>query len=158
VRKNLLRKSDNTPLTAEERRLVLRASFVLAIPLATITLVGLLTGFLLYRGQVNARIAENRDQIAKIGQLTHDLNSERRERENNLSWALFDACVANELQDAVITSRWRHVRQTLPLLASDTPASRLAVRSIRDDLAVGIAALEPSEETDCPLPRGKRPK
>lgn len=137
------------PLSEDERRLALRVTAIVAIPLATIVVVALGIAFLAYRDVTNDRIVDNQEAIERLDVLTVELTRERRDREAAISRAVYDVCLANERQDAILVEQLRGAKRRA-LLA---PPSALR-REIIEDLEQGIDALEPPGELECRIPRG----
>lgn len=149
-----LRLRDDRPITNDERELVLRFAFVIAIPLATIVAAALLIGLFWGRHQLNNQIKSNRGAIAATRQLANDLNTERKDREvaiakavRQIARASFNECVENEAQDAANAALFRKVR-VLVLQGPQTEARDVLLDAITDT----INAREPSDEKPCKLP------
>lgn len=152
--RRVFRNERGQPLTKEERRLVLRYAFVIAIPLATIAAAGLLIGLFYVRHQLNDQIRTNKTAIMRVDALTRELNDERASRERDIGRAVrsiaqasFKECVENEAQDAANAALFRKVR-TLILQGPQTNASQSLLDSITDT----INAREPPGEKPCVLP------
>ena len=150
---------DRPPLTEPERRLVLRAMAVIAVPLATITALILIVGGAFAINELRSKTEENKDAIeaaeaaaSQAKQLAVELNLERTNRENALAWQVYDECVENENQDAANAVLFRKV---LTLVAQGPP------NPARDDLIQTlnetIDAREPPGEMDCAIPIRPRP-
>lgn len=134
------------PLTADERRLVLRFGVVIAIPMAFIVLATVVVGFLLYRHTANDRIADTKAAIQREADVRIDALAGVRKLAihfNNVQeWIQFDNCVADEKQDAVIVS----ILRSIPV-SERTPV-----------IQEGIDALEPHQgDRVCVPPLGQRP-
>lgn len=150
------------PLTAEERRLVLRSMAVIAIPLALITALALVVGSLFFQGQINGQIKQNREAIARADEaieankrLARRINNERKARDAAIAAAVFHECVENELQDNVLVNQV--LRPTIAGLkqaqaANPTPQLRQYIQN----LSLAILAREPPGEKDCELPGGDK--
>jgi hypothetical protein len=136
--------------------MVFRVATVIAIPMATILVLALLGGFLVYRNQTNERLAagresikNNREQINRIAKLTLDLDAERRGREQAIARAAFLACVQNEAQDAVLVDILNKTIEAV-LRAPPTDARAAYIQNLRD----AIRAREPMDEPECKIPPG----
>jgi hypothetical protein len=150
---------DRSPLNEGERRLVLRAMAVIAVPLATITALILIVagGFVVNelrdRTQQNKQaIAAAQDAALKAKRLAVALNLERRARENALAWQVYDECVENENQDAAFENFLLGVKAALRQNEA-TPTTTQLLDSIQETLD----AREPPDEMDCVLPTRPRP-
>lgn len=150
---------DRPPLTGDERRLVLRAMAVIAVPLATITSLILLVGGAIAVNELRNRTEENKqaieaaeDAAREAKRLAVVLNLERRNRENALAWQVYDECVENENQDAANDAFFRSVR-TLLMQGTSTPA----IKEFLSKLNETIDAREPPNEKDCAEPTRPRP-
>lgn len=144
------------PLDADERRLVLRVSEIVAIAVTMIALIPLGIGFLIYQRhadeqfQANAKaIAAAEDANARARALTRRLDSERRDRERAIAQAVFDECTQNEEQDAIFASFLRGWIR----IASESPPSKLRNRVLQD-WQEQLRAVEPPGEPDCRVPGG----
>jgi len=151
---------DRPPLTEEERRLVLRAMAVIAVPLATITALILLVGGAFAVDGLRQRTTKNKEAIARSVEVAKDakklaaeLNRERIDRENALAWQVYDECVENENQDATNSALFRQVRD-LVKQGPQSPASA----ALLEGLSEAIDAREPEGEMDCVLPLRPRPE
>lgn len=138
---------------------MLRSMAIIAVPLATITLlVGIILILFLY--QENRDRARNSAEAAKTAQqaaqdaalLTLRLDEERLARENVLAWQVYDNCVENESQDAANTELYRKVR-ALIVLGPPNPQRDALIDSLTDT----INAREPEGEKDCIVPNRPRP-
>lgn len=153
-----LRLVGGEPLTPEERRMVLRITAVIVTPFALIVVVALMAGFLVYKNGADERAAKNTaiarqagEAAAQAKQLAVRLASERTAREQAIARAVFQECVANEAQDAVVVAQ---LQNSIAALLTRPPSA------VRDDLIRGmrdgVIALEPPGEPDCKIPGGKR--
>lgn len=148
------------PLTTEERRLVLRSMSIIAIPLAVLTTVALVAGFLVFRGQINEQVRQNVKAIDAADQaiiankrLTRRINNERKQRDAAIAQAVFHECVENELQDSVLVNQvLRPTIQSLKRSPNQTPELRRFIAN----LSLAILAREPANEKDCQLPGGNK--
>ena len=70
----VLRLKDGQPLTRDERELVLRFAFIIAIPLATILTLALLAVFFYGRHQLHDQITQNEVAIAQTNRVSKELN------------------------------------------------------------------------------------
>jgi hypothetical protein len=150
---------DRPPLNEDERRLVLRAMAVIAVPLATITALILIVAGGFVVNELRDRTQQNKEAIEaaedaalKAQRLAVALNLERRARENALAWQVYDECVENENQDAANTELFRKVRT---VVAQGPPTA--ARDALLDTLNETIDAREPPGEKDCVEPPRPRP-
>jgi hypothetical protein len=159
----LLRRNLNVfgkrPLTPEERRLVLRSMAIIAVPLATITLLVGALALVLVSSSLRHQNIVNKDAISEAkaasrsaAQLALRLDEERVRRDNALAWQVYDNCVENENQDAANVALFKKVR-ALVKLGPATPERDALVDSLTDT----ILAREPPGEKDCQPPKGVRP-
>ena len=146
-------------MTADERRLVLRSMVIIAIPLATICTLALLTGGLLAYHYTHQDIRSNKQAIADsvaaitaVKNLTLTLNTVRRQSERALAWQVYDECVENENQDAANATLFRKVYR---LVAQGPPNP--ARNDLLQTLQETIDAREPPGEKDCQAPPFPRP-
>lgn len=153
------RRLSTRPLTEDERRMILRAMALIAIPLATICVLALLIGgavaFHYIDNSIDAnsvaiKEAEEASNQAKL--LARSLNAERRTRERTLAWQVYDECVQNENQDASNVLTFRKVRALLQQ-GKLTPASQALIDTLTDT----INSREPPGEPDCTRPSFPRP-
>jgi hypothetical protein len=152
--RRVFRNERGEPLSDEERRLVLRFAFVIAIPLATIAAAGLLIGLFYVRHQLKDQIRTNQTAIMRVNILTRELNEERKSRERDIGEAVrsiarasFKECVENEAQDAANAALFRKVRA---LVAQGSPSA--ARDTLLDAITDTINAREPRGEKPCVLP------
>lgn len=155
----LLRLFGDRELTREERRLVLRAMAIIAVPLATLTLLVGAVALLLVGSSLRHQNIENKQAISEAKAASRSaallalrLDEERLKRERDLAWQVYDECVENENQDAANVALFRKVR-ALVKLGSATPQRDALVDSLTDT----ITAREPPGEKDCQAPKGGRP-
>lgn len=151
--------SPGRPLTAEERRLVLRAMALIAIPLAVMTLLVGVIGVALVAVQLNDRADETekaatdaRNAAKRATLLTIRLDEEQRERERAIARQAYDNCVENENQDAANVALFR---KTKALIAQGPPGR--ARDELIDALDETSNAREPKGEANCQLPPGANP-
>lgn len=148
------RMNGDTPLTPEERRLVLRAVTIIAAPLALITLAALLVGGILVyhelreKARTNASAIRAADDAAKqAALLAIRLEEQGAATDRALAQRVYDECVENENQDAANVALFRKVRAVV----EQGPPSQA-----RDELIQALRetedAREPPDESDCPLP------
>jgi hypothetical protein len=76
------------------------------------------------------------------------------QRTSQVDRLIYDQCVANETQDAVIVAQLRAAKRRAKSSLPVGSAELLFQLQVLDD---GIAALEPPEEPDCPQPEGTSP-
>lgn len=155
----VFRRESDVPLTAEERRWLLRAMVVIAIPLATMCVLSLSIGGLVAYHYTHESIQSNERAIhdAQVAientkNLALALNGERRTRERALAWQVYDECVENENQDAANASLFRKVYR---LVATGPPSP--AREDLLQALQQTIDAREPPGEQDCAQPSFPRP-
>lgn len=150
---------DRPELSEDERRLVLRAMAVIAMPLAVFTTLILLAAGGFAVNELRDRANDNRKAIkrtnevaAQAAELAIQLNLERANRENALAWQVYDQCVVNENQDASLVAL---LRATKKLSAGAEPSA--ALDAFNDALQETIDAREPVDEPDCDVPLRPRP-
>lgn len=153
------RRLSTRPLTAEERRMVLRAMALIAIPLATICVLALLIGGVVAYHYIDnsidansAAVKEAKAASSQAKDLARSLNAERRTRERTLAWQVYDECVENENQDASNVLTFRKIRA---LLQEGEPSP--ATQALIDTLTDTINSREPPGEPDCAEPSFPRP-
>lgn len=144
----------DTPLTARERRLVLRTTAIVAIAVTFVSLIPLGIGFVIYQRHAAAQIQQNADAIEAATSadksaraLARRLNRERRDREQAIARAVFDECTQNEEQDTVFAAFLRGWIR----IASESPPSPLRDRVLQD-WQEQLRAVEPPGEPDCKIP------
>lgn len=150
---------DLPPLSAAERRLVLRVMTVTSIPLALITTAVLIAGGAFAVHQLRERTEANKDAIAQAKEAAQSaavlalrLDEQRDETANALAWQVYDQCVENENQDESNTALYRKVRT---VVAQGPPTA--ARDALIEQLNESIDAREPEGEMDCPTPERPRP-
>ena len=150
---------DRPPLTEDERRLVLRAIAVIAVPVVALMTFVLVIGGAFAVNELRDRTQENAEAIdqaqaaaREAKRLAEQLNIERTNRENALAWQVYDECVENENQDATNAALFRQVRT---LVAQGPPTA--ARDALLEGLSEAIDAREPEGEMDCTVPLRPRP-
>lgn len=92
--------------------------------------------------------------FAGIAWALHVRSDDLNRTTGQLSQILFDQCVANERQDAVIVAQLeaakRRARSSLPAHSSEL---QYQLQILND----GIQTLEPPDEPDCNPPKGNQP-
>ena len=159
---NRLRKAmfgDRPELSEDERRLVLRAMAVIAVPLAAFTALILLGGGAFAVAELRDRTQDNKDAIARITDLTKQnedltvgLNIERANRENALAWQVYDQCIAGENLDANFVDV---LGRALALSKVSPPSPQRT--QWEEAIQEAIDAREPEGEVDCIVPLRARP-
>lgn len=146
------------PLTPEERRLVLRATALVAIPMALICFLSLFIGGTI--AFVSARNAAHdaQDASKRTRQLTLVLNAQRAIQTRTNAWAIYDACVENENQDAVTADLLRKFRKQISQAMATTAAGRSAREASIEAIQTWLDAREPPDEKNCTIPPFPRPE
>jgi hypothetical protein len=154
-----LLRTNGQPLTASERRLVLRAMALIAIPLAAFTLFVMLIGGALVSLELRDRARES-EQVAReakaaafaSARLAIRLDDEQQARTQALTQLAYDNCVENENQDAANDLLFAKVQA----LISQGPPTR-ARNELLAVLRETRAAREPPNEPGCKIPAGANP-
>lgn len=154
-----LRLFGDRELTPSERRLVLRSMAIIAVPLATITLLVGITALTLVSLSLRGQTIENKQAIREAKAASRSaallairLDEERLKRERALAWQVYDECVENENQDATSVALFRKVRDLIKL-GPPAPERDALIDALTDT----ITAREPPGEKDCEPPKGVRP-
>lgn len=148
------RLNGDTPLTPEERRLVLRSIAIIAVPLALITFAALLVGGFFVYHELRGRTQQNRaaiktaqDAANAAAALAIRLDEQQIASQQALEERVYAECVENENQDAAYVALFRKVRA---VVAQGEPSAA------RDALLTALQetedAREPPGEKDCALP------